>query len=125
MLRVDELNDLLQEVHQISDQFEDVVSWKFDVLRDCLRTKHNETFWVRAATKKTDGVELFQYKQVLHTRRPFISNFHTLCHEGVITLDHLIKRNIDGKVRERGPSFKIDESNLELLFPPPVVIDLT
>lgn len=124
MLRVDEPEDLLHEVHQSGDRYEDVVSWKFDVLRDRLLTKHNETFWVGADTEKKDGVEFFQYKKVLHTRLPFASNFHTLCHEGVITLDHLIKRSEDGRVVEKGPLFKISETNLELLFPPPLVFDL-
>ena len=87
-------------------------------------TKHNETFWVGADTEKKDGVEFFQYKKVLYTRLPFASNFHTLCHEGDITLDHLIKRSEDGRVVEKGPLFKISETNLELLFPTPLVFDL-
>lgn len=125
MLRVDEPKDLLHEVHQSGDHFDDVVTWKFDVLRDRLLTKHNETFWVGANSEKRDGTEYFQYKKVLYTRLPFASNFHTLCHEGVVTLDHLIKRTIDGKVVEKGPLFKISETNLELLFPPPLVFDLS
>lgn len=125
MLRVDEPKDLLHEVHQSGDRIEDVVTWKFDVLRDRLLTKHNETFWVGANTKKRDGVEYFQYKKILHTRLPFASNFHTLCHEGVVTLDHLIKRSVEGRVVEKGPLFKISETNLELLFPPPIVYDLS
>lgn len=125
MLRVDEPKDLLLEVHQSGGQTQDVVTWKFDVLRNRLLTKHNETFWVGAYSEKRDGTEFFQYKKVLHTRLPFASNFHTLCHEGIVTLDHLIKRSADGRVVEKGPLFKISETNLELLFPPPLVFDLT
>ncbi len=124
MLKVDESSDLLHEVHQSDDQVQDVVSWKFDVLRNRLLTKHNETFWVGANSEKRNGVEFFHYKRVLHTRLPFASNFHTLCHEGVITVDHLIKRDKDGQVKEKGPLFKISQTNLELLFPPPLVFDL-
>lgn len=125
MLKVDEPKDLLYEIHQSGGRTEDVVTWKFDVLRNRLLTKHNETFWVGANSEKRDGIEFFQYKKVLHTRLPFASNFHTLFHEGVVTLDHLIKRSSDGRVVEKGPLFKISETNLELLFPPPLVFDLT
>lgn len=125
MLKVDEPKDLLHEVHQSGDRYDDVVTWKFDVLRNRLLTKHNETFWVGANSEKRDDTEYFQYKRVLHTRLPFASNFHTLCHEGIVSLDHLIKRSADGRVVEKGPLFKISETNLELLFPPPLVFDLT
>ena len=119
ILRVDEPKDILQERYESADISRDVVTWKFDVLRNRLLTKHNETFWVGAATSKIDGTEHFHYKNVLHTRVPFASNFHTLCQEGVITLDHLIKRDVSGKVVEKGPLFKINPSDLGLLFPPP------
>ncbi len=124
MLMVDEPKDLLHEVHQSAGRTQEVVTWKFDVLRNRLLTKHNETFWVGADSEKRKGTEFFQYKKVLHTRLPFASNFHTLLHEGIVTLDHLIKRSATGKVVEKGPLFKISETNLELLFPPPLVFDL-
>ncbi len=44
ILRVDEPKDLLQERFESSDVSRDVVSWKLDVLRNRLLTKHNETF---------------------------------------------------------------------------------
>lgn len=125
ILRVDEPNDLLQERFESAEVSEDVVSWKLDVLRKRLLTKHNETFWVGAATSRIDGTEHFHYRKVLHTRLPFASNFHTLCQEGVITLDHAIKRDVNGKVVEKGPLFKIKPSDLGLLFPPPNQFDLT
>jgi hypothetical protein len=125
ILRVDEPKDLLQERYESSEGSRDVVSWKLDVLRSRLLTKHNETFWIGASTSRIEGVEHFQYKKVLHTRVPFASNFHTLCQEGVITLDHLIKRDESGRVVEKGPLFKINPSDLGLLFPPPLQFDLT
>ncbi len=124
MLKVDERADLLHEVHQSDGRFEDVVSWKIDALRARLLEKHSETFWVGADAKKIDGFEFFQYKKVLHTRAPFTSNFHTLCQEGIVTLDHLIQRNAAGRVKEKGPIFKIHEAKLELLFPPPHLYEL-
>lgn len=124
MLKVDEPKDLLYEVFRSGEVTDDVVTWRFDVLRERLLTKHNETFWVGAESSMISGVEHFQYKKVLHTRLPFASNFHILCHEGIVTIDHLIKRSEGGKVVEKGPLFKINEKNLKLLFPPPLVFDL-
>jgi hypothetical protein len=41
-----------------------------------------------------------------------------LIDQGIITLDHLIKRNSKGRVVEKGPLFKIKPKGIELLFPP-------
>jgi hypothetical protein len=124
MLKIDEQADLLHEIHLSNGKPQDVVSWKFEVLRDRLLTKHNETFWIGANSSVINGDEHFQYKKVLYTRNPFSSIFHTLCDQGVVTVDHLIKRE-DGAVKEKGPLFKIKPSNLGLLFPPPLEFDLT
>ncbi len=124
VLKIDESRDILLERYETNEDSRDVVAWRFEVLRNRLLTKHNETFWVGAATSNLGGIEHFHYQKVLHTRLPFASNFHTLCHEGVITLDHLIKRTPDGKVVEKGPLFKIKPSDLNLLFPPPLQFSL-
>lgn len=124
MLRVDEAHDLLHEVYLDGLHGENVVSWSFDVLRNRLLTKHNETFWVGAESSDINGIEHFQYKRVLHTRLPFASNFLALCEQGIVTVDHLIKRDEEGRVVEKGPLFKISENHLDLLFPPPAVYDL-
>ena len=55
---------------------------------------------------------------VEHTKKPITSQFDILIDQGIITLDHLIKRNTNGKVVEKGPIFKIKPSVLDLLFPP-------
>jgi hypothetical protein len=124
MLKVDESKDLLNEIHISSGVASDVVSWKFDLLRNRLLEKHAETFWIGANSSKIEGIEHFQYKKALYTRNPFTSIFHTLCDQGVITVDHLIKRGERG-VKEKGPLFKIKPSDLGLLFPPPIEFDLT
>ena len=124
MLKTDDQADLLHEIYLSNGNPHDVVSWRLEVLRNRLLTKHNETFWIGANASVIDGDEHFQYKKVLYTRNPFASIFHTLCEHGVITVDHLIKR-VDGAVSERGPLFKIKPSNLGLLFPPPLEFDLT
>ena len=116
-LRID--NDIKQLVEN-SDKPEvgDFVMWTLDKLHNRLREKHKETFWVEAESTRIDNREHFQYKLVEHTKKPITSQFDLLIDQGIITLDHLIKRNSKGRVVEKGPLFKIKPKGIELLFPP-------
>lgn len=96
----------------------DFVVWTLDKLHSRLLEKHRETFWVEAKSTVIDGREHFLYTEVEHTKKPIPSQFDILVEQGVITLDHLIKRNSKGKVVEKGPLFKIKPTGLDLLFPP-------
>ena len=86
--------------------------------------KHNETFWIAADSKIIDGKEYFQYKKVEHTKKPIVSQFDILLEQGIITLDHLIKRTKTGGAAEKGPIFKIKPNSLDLLFPPSQLYNL-
>jgi hypothetical protein len=96
----------------------DFVVWGLETLHKRLLEKHNETFWIAADSKVIDGKEFFQYKKVEHTKKPIVSQFDILLEQGIITLDHLIKRKVTGSVVEKGPIFKIKPNSLDLLFPP-------
>ncbi|MHA8059387.1 MvaI/BcnI family restriction endonuclease [Aquirufa nivalisilvae] len=96
----------------------DFVVWSLETLHKRLLEKHNETFWIAADSINIDGKEHFQYKKVEHTRKPIISQFDILLEQGIVTLDHLIKRKSTGSVVEKGPIFKIKPNALDLLFPP-------
>ncbi len=96
----------------------DFVVWGLETLHKRLLEKHNETFWIAADSKIIDGKEYFQYKKIEHTKKPIVSQFDILLEQGIITLDHLIKRKITGSVVEKGPIFKIKPNSLDLLFPP-------
>ena len=71
-----------------------------------------------------NNLEHFQFKKVEHTKKPIVSQFDILVEQGIITLDHLIKRNSSGRVVEKGPLFKIKPNALNLLFPPSEIYDL-
>ena len=116
-LRVD--SDIKQ-LFENSDKPEigDFVVWSLNTLHNRLLEKHNETFWVEATSIYDNGIEYFQYSFVKHTKKPIISQFDILVNQGIITLDHLIKRNSKGQVVEKGPIFKIKPKGLDLLFPP-------
>lgn len=93
-------------------------SWVLKDLRASLVAKHNETFWVSAKVHEVGGHDHFEFKDVIHTRKPIPSQFDILLDQGEITMDHLIKRNAMGRVSEKGPLFKINAASLPLLFPP-------
>jgi hypothetical protein len=96
----------------------DFVIWGLETLHKRLLEKHNETFWIAADSITIDGKEHFQYKKVEHTKKPIVSQFDILLEQGIISLDHLIKRKLTGSVVEKGPLFKIKPNSLDLLFPP-------
>lgn len=96
----------------------DFISWNLETLHNRLLEKHNETFWIAADSIIIDNKEHFQFKKVEHTRKPIVTQFDILLEQGIITLDHLIKRKPTGSVVEKGPIFKIKPKALDLLFPP-------
>jgi hypothetical protein len=96
----------------------DFIAWNLETLHNRLLEKHNETFWIAADSIIIDNKEHFQFKKVEHTRKPIVTQFDILLEQGIITLDHLIKRKPTGSVVEKGPIFKIKPNALDLLFPP-------
>ena len=110
----------IEQLVEYSDDVEinDFVVWTLAKLHSRLAEKHGETFWVEADSIIEDGKEYFQYSIVEHTKGPIISQFDLLLQQGIITVDHLIKRNSKGKVIEKGPLFKIRPKGIGLLFPP-------
>jgi hypothetical protein len=114
------LNTDVRQLIENSDKgsIGDFVSWGLETLHKRLLEKHNETFWIAADSIHVEGKEHFIYKKVEHTKKPIVSQFDILLEQGIITLDHLIKRSVTGRVVEKGPLFKIKDNGLSLLFPP-------
>ena len=123
ILRLDsDMNQLVENSHQ--KEIGDFVIWLMSDLKSRLLEKHNETFWIGADTSMINGVEHFEYKKVLHTKKPIPSVFELLIEQGEITLDHLIKKNSKGGANEKGPFFKVSNSALSMLFPEQVEYSL-
>jgi hypothetical protein len=114
------INSEISQLIENSDKASvgDFVVWGLEILHKRLLEKHNETFWIAADSVTIGGKEHFQYKKVEHTKKPIVSQFDILLEQGIITLDHLIKRKSTGGVVEKGPIFKIKPNALSLLFPP-------
>lgn len=115
--RMDDKAGHLNE-HSSNAEIGAFATWVLADLRKSLAKKHNETFWVGAQAKTIDGCDHFDFRDVIHTRKPILSQFDVLLEQGEITMDHLIKRNVRGRVSEKGPLFKINASALGMLFPP-------
>jgi hypothetical protein len=116
-LKIDsEISQLIENSDKAS--VGDFVVWGLETLHKRLLEKHNETFWIAADSVIIGEKEHFQYKKVEHTKKPIVSQFDILLEQGIITLDHLIKRKPTGSVVEKGPIFKIKPNALDLLFPP-------
>lgn len=123
MLKIDNnLNWLVENSDK--KEIKDFAVWTLEKLHKRLLEKHKETFWIKAETSIVDNQEYFLYTDVEHTKEPIISQFDLLLQQGIITLDHLIKRNADGKVAEKGPLFKIKNDCIGLLFPPSIQYNL-
>jgi len=101
----------------------DFLAWALETLHNRLLEKHNETFWISTKSEKIDSVEYFTYTEVKHTKKPIVSQFDILLEQGLITLDHLIKKS-KNKVVEKGPLFKIKPKGIDLLFPPSQIYSL-
>lgn len=91
----------------------DVAAWELMNLHKRLLTKHHETFWIDAETKKESGREYFRVSQILHTKNPITPQFDILLEQGQITVDFLLCRNSGGDTY----SFKINGKARQLLFP--------
>lgn len=114
----DQSKDQLQEWYNKTDL---VAVWPGELLRRRLKEKHAETFWIEAKSEIIDDVEQFQLLKVTHTKSPILSQLLPLIQSGVITMDHLIKRSgKKNRVTEKGPLFKMNKRDLELLFPQPI-----
>lgn len=91
----------------------DVAAWRLINLHKRLLTKHHETFWIDAETKKKSGREYFRVTEILHTKNPIPSQFDVLLDQGLITVDFLLCRDSGGDTY----SFKIKDKARALLFP--------
>lgn len=91
----------------------DVAAWRLLNLHERLLTKHHETFWIDAETKKEAGREYFRVTEILHTKNPIPSQFDILLDQGQITVDFLLCRDSGGDTY----SFKIKSKSRPLLFP--------
>lgn len=96
---------------------EEVFIWLMAALRDAFSSKHRETFWISANSKRVDGNEHFHYVEARHTRRPPLSTFERLLSEGGICVDLTMSEKGKSAVRDHGYLFRIYGARFDELFP--------
>lgn len=125
IFRLEEAKRWLKENLQSKGREDNVAVWRMDRLEGRLLDKHRETFWIQARSTNVAGREHFKLTSVVHTTNPNPLQFGRLLGDGSITMDHLIKRTVAGRVSEKGPLFKIEKQRIpELFFGEPRKYDL-
>jgi hypothetical protein len=95
------------------------IVWDLQTLHAALLKKHKETFWIAATSSDIGGIEHFHFTKAEHTKNPIITQFDILLEQGLITVDHAIKKEFTHLAcKEKGPFFKVKKNALPLLFPP-------
>jgi hypothetical protein len=94
-----------------------VSKWSLNNLRDALKTKHNETFWIGAESKDIKGKEYFRYDVLLHTQKPNAAILSDLIADGTITVDLAVHCDpLTHKYRDHGMLWKIWKEDLPLVL---------
>jgi len=125
-LEFDFENDWLKNLCKRDDQVvQDVVNWRMQTLRNRLKEKHPETFFVGADVQTIDGNEYFHYVDAEYTRGPLINNLEYCIDEMKFTMDFVMHMKPDGASRDHGYLFKMHQVDFDLLFPRIEHYDLT
>lgn len=121
-LRVDGDDDRLHAMRETPAKptAEEVVNWDLAGLRQALAAKHKETFWVKAAVRRSAGGEAFHYREVHHTQGPLVLNLGEMLDAGRVELDYTLSM-LGRRARDHGYLFKIFPRDMVALFPPPTV----
>lgn len=119
ILDLDSNNDQLLIDHVNPDSLKKtyVSSWLMRNLRTALLQKHHETFWIGASSIVHNGIEMFRYDRVTHTKKPNVSLLEPLLENGTITVDLAAHIDLENhKYRDHGVLFKIKHDDLHLLL---------
>jgi hypothetical protein len=127
-LALNEKEYTVENLHTSEPPDEKVTTWDLNTLEDRLAEKHRATFWVKAATQLVGNHEHFHYLRAQITSRPLTANFGPLVASGKIQVDYTFSEKIkpsgDFWVRDHGYLWKVKPADMNLLFPPPRIVDL-
>jgi len=115
--KVDHAAGHLVEVQKAQSSEIEIARWRRQDLEAKLNDKHSQTAWLYARERTSGKGREFRYFQATLTMAPRANAFLNLLESGVVSMDHLIKEGLNGRVCEKGPLFKIYTRDLPLLFP--------
>lgn len=93
-LALDDAKGWLRE-NSTSKNFPQVAVWQLEKLEEKLCSKHKETFWIKATSFQSNGSEYFKILSATHTKGPNVFQLERLLLINEISVDHLIKKNIN------------------------------
>jgi hypothetical protein len=95
---------------------ERVACWPLANLFERLIDSQGHAIIVNAESTRVNSVEFMRLTSATIYSSPIIENFVDLIRAGSVTLDHLISRDMAGKVVEKGPILKLSMSEFPKLF---------
>jgi hypothetical protein len=95
---------------------ERVACWPLANLFERLIDSQGHAIIVNAESTRVKSVEFMRLTSATIYSSPIIENFVDLIRAGSVTLDHLISRDLSGKVVEKGPILKLSMSEFPKLF---------
>ncbi|MDG1859226.1 MAG: MvaI/BcnI family restriction endonuclease [Emcibacteraceae bacterium] len=103
----------------------EILYWDMQKLMKRLKVKHKMTAWVSAKKKIIDGETYFKYEKVTFTQDPPISQIPYRLDDGTMKVDLTMHLKENGKARDHGYLFRVQEKDHHLLFPKPELFLLT
>ncbi|UTW54619.1 MvaI/BcnI family restriction endonuclease [Kordiimonas sp. SCSIO 12610] len=122
-LTVDIEGDILWAGKPVESDAE-ILFWDMQKLMDRMRVKHRMTAWVSAKKKVENGATYFKYEKVTFTDNPPISQVPYRLADGTLKVDLTMHLKENGKARDHGYLFRVQEKDHHLMFPQPEVISL-
>lgn len=100
--------------------------WTFDELRNQLYLKHPATLWVKAESRRVNGMVQFKYSEIEFSRAPKFTTFLSLIKAGMITYDWRGYTTVGGRYfgKNHGNAWRIKPSARVELFGEIVRLDL-
>ncbi len=123
-LEVDKATGYLVEKQAVPDTGpRDIAAWIISDLERHLIERQPRSAWVVALPSNKGQMEHFHFRYVTFTSAPRWNEFGWLLETGTVTVDHLINSR-GGRIKEKGPLFKIKPQNVDALFPTSPKFDL-
>lgn len=114
--------DILAEIHSGS-QVSPVAAWRITKLRERFIESNPNVAYVFAKSVFDGQQECFHYRTATFSGKAEGGKLIEALEDGIVTMDHLITDKGSG-VREKGPLFKINPSNVRRLFAEHSTFDL-
>ncbi|OBZ10933.1 MvaI/BcnI family restriction endonuclease [Bacillus sp. FJAT-26390] len=87
---------------------ERIVYYNINDLKEALESKHKESVFVTAHSRVRDGNEEFHYDSIVHCQDVQFTEFIDMIKENIIGLDFAINQKPDGKVKDHGFLWRLD-----------------